>query len=155
MRVRMRGFGCWAVAAAFAATAVVGESDGAPSSNDRTLVFAGGSAAFKMVDSAPRGESVGDEFIFGKPLSAAGKKVGRSQFVCVETDAGRHVQQCAGTLRLADGQLAAAGAVVGDTRRATFAVTGGTGAYEGVRGSLTSVMGRGDKSTISVHLIGG
>lgn len=119
-----------------------------------TLTFKGVATPFRFVDAVPRGESAGDMFVFGRALRANGKPAGRAQFVCVEADASRHAQQCSGTLRLRDGNLAVEGAVVGDTKRAQFAITGGTGAFVGRIGSLTTMMGPKDTSTLVVRLVG-
>ena len=53
---------------------------------------------------------------------------------------------------LADGDIVASGVVRNNKRTQTFAVTGGTRAYEGARGSITSTE-QGGGSLDSVHLL--
>jgi hypothetical protein len=90
--------------------------------------------SFSFADVAPKrtGDgppSPGDASIITyRVTDAAGKRLGRAQFVCVAT--GQH-EQCSGTIALPDGQIA----TQGDAEN--VAIVGGSGAYAGARGTAT------------------
>jgi hypothetical protein len=65
------------------------------------------------------------------------------------------LSQCAATLRLRDGDIMGAFVFRGEEPR-TVAVTGGTGAYEGARGSITFAeqkIGRRTLDQARIHLL--
>ncbi len=120
----------------------------AGSPGDRTIRLVEKGGSFTFVDNAPTGNahskliSAGD-FSAGRVEldNDAGKQVGSLNIVCVATVSGEEVHarfQCNGTVNLADGTLAISAL---DERHADqdvshISVVGGTGAYEGARGSV-------------------
>lgn len=89
-------------------------------------------------DTGAAGDTPGDVLTFDQPLlDAAGRRVGNNSGTCVRTRRG-HSFQCQWTLTLADGTIQVAGREF-DRGTSTLAVTGGTGAYAGIRGEMTSV----------------
>ena len=121
-------------------------------------------AAFHFVDNKPLGgpnepPSIGDMFAFTSSLWTRGnKRAGLLYASCIVTSGGKHaVSQCTGTFTLAGGQLALQTAIKDDRtgKPDHIAIVGGTGAYEGARGSVTSVS-RSESSPFSddtVHLL--
>jgi hypothetical protein len=84
----------------------------------------------------------------------SGKPAGSVDLVCTATRP-QHFPKvavpCVGVAKVSDGTLAFAGIVNIDKNKQTLAVTGGTGAYEGARGTITSV-GQGN-NTDTVKLL--
>ena len=103
------------------------------------LVEKGGGLRF--VDNAPKAKhqydfSAGDIVIVTRNLSeVTGKKVGSLRLICVAVSPA--VQQCSGTEALAAGTLEVAG-ISAHAPATTVAITGGTGAYAGARGTSVS-----------------
>lgn len=115
----------------------------------------------KEIDVRPRGTSIGDQSIGAISLRSGGRLVGRLMAVCTANDRSFEGRQCVITLVLRDGQLTAHGG--GLDRRIpgapghghqgdSFAVTGGTGAYEGASGALTLRETRGGRTEVTVTL---
>lgn len=103
--------------------------------------YSEGSSHFVGKD--PQHPQIGDEFIDVGPVRRNGKVVGRFADICtiVEgTSEQNVVNQCVGTLRLAQGQIVTTGAS-GGGNDTTDAITGGTGAFAYVRGTAESVSG--------------
>jgi hypothetical protein len=121
------------------------------------------SEAFHFVDNPPVGgerqpPTIGDTFALVSSLwTRNGKRAGTLRAACTVTVGGRNgASTCFGTFGLAGGQLAGIATVRGDGRTTRIAIVGGTGDYEGARGSVTSVS-RGDDSRFSddtFHLLG-
>jgi hypothetical protein len=93
--------------------------------------------AFSTVDVGPRGRSPGDveitrRLLFNRRIRS--KAIGRAEIVC--TVMTRNARHCTGTYVLPAGKIAVAGEML---YRQFFqlAVTGGTGVYNNVRGTLT------------------
>jgi hypothetical protein len=93
-------------------------------------------SSFKFLDHPPRRHgdvppSPGDTSIVGyRVLDATGeKRLGRVSSVCVSTDRRGQAMQCTGALTLPDGTIMLEGP--GNP----LAITGGTGAYAGARGT--------------------
>jgi allene oxide cyclase-like protein len=107
---------------------------------------------------APR-PSAGDSMVFTANLfDEANKRIGTLHGACAFTRGGRitggAVGQCNLTVHLADGSMAVSALVNFGRKTIPFSVTGGTGAYEGARGSGTSTeRGKGDISDDVVHLL--
>jgi hypothetical protein len=156
--------------AAVAAAAIVGvtavATSYAGSSDGRTirLVERGGSST--VVDNPPTGNpqsrllSAGDFWAGTMKLYAtSGERAGSVHVVCVATVSGPETQtrfQCQGTVRLADGTLALAALVERHPDRDVdhIAVVGGTGAYEGARGTMTSTpRSSGNVTDDEIHLL--
>jgi hypothetical protein len=99
---------------------------------------------------------IGDEFAFTSELmTKSGARAGHLEATCMVTRGGTNSSgPCYGVFALAGGQIAGM-ALLTNTNTTHIAVTGGTGAYEGVTGSVTSVS-RGENSPYTddtVHLI--
>jgi hypothetical protein len=155
-----------ALAAAAAVGAVAVATGSAGSTGERTIRLVERGGTFGFVDNAPTGAkramriSAGD-FSAGtvKLYDESGKRAGSLHVVCVATVGGPEVQakfQCSGTVRLAGGTLALSAL---DERRADRDVTyvsvvGGTGAYNGARGTLvTTSRPSGNVSDDVIHLL--
>jgi hypothetical protein len=151
--------------AAVAAVAVATGSAG--SSGERTIRLVERGGTFAFVDNAPTGNrttrviSAGD-FSAGtvKLYDRSGKRAGSLHIVCIATISGPEVHQkfqCSGTVRLADGTLAISAL---NERRADrdldhISVVGGTGAYKGARGTVTTTTSgpSGNVSDDVIHLL--
>lgn len=146
--------GATALAAIGAATALAA-SGSAQTPGGRTLTFfedaAHGSEA--LIDNAPKSPSAnpgsrrfrlsaGDELVVRTPIldRKGGKRLG-TLYAQASVVGGSRFQNAVflvhGVLKLADGQLAFTGAIK-DQRLNTEAVIGGTGAYDGARGTIIS-----------------
>ena len=144
-----------AVAAAITAGVVLAPAGGAQMPGGRTLTFLDdtnhGTQTF--VDSAPKSPvrnpqsgrfrlSTGDTLYVRSPIldDEGGKRIGTaySQFTVLKGHSfANAVFRGHGTFRLHDGQIVADGVFKIANATNTVAVLGGTGAYEGARGSLT------------------
>jgi hypothetical protein len=132
---------------------------------DRTIRFVevDKGSTFHVTDIAPKAPnprnpsaSVGDQLIFTNPLAtSAGKHLGQLRAVCTVMN---NVQQlfhaavlCTGAVAFKDGQISIV-VTTGDISRSTTigAVVGGTGAYEGARGTFKSVSARNNKDTLTL-----
>jgi hypothetical protein len=159
-----------AVAAAIAVSVVLAATGGAQTPGGRTLTFLDdtnhGTQAF--VDNAPKSParnprsgrfrlSTGDVLYVRSPIldDDGGKRIGTaySQFTVLKGDSfANAVFRGHGTFRLHDGQIEADGVFRIANATNTVAVLGGTGAYEGARGSLTfTEVARGSQDTL--HLL--
>jgi hypothetical protein len=101
--------------------------------------------------------SIGDMFVFSSTLLTRGNKhAGTLYGSCVAATAGtRPTFECTGTFALAGGELALQTITREPDKVTHIAIVGGTGAYEGARGSVTSVS-RGANSPYTddtVHLL--
>ena len=155
------------VAAAVATTllAVVLASGGsAQQPGERTLMFTerNNLSTFKLVDNPPRSHeggrlSLGDMLVIASPLfdAANERRVGRVAGTCTVVKRGSFDTagfHCATGFRLGDGTIEAQGFSGLGRNAVRFAVVGGTGAYEGARGTSESrVSGR--TSTDVIHLL--
>ena len=121
------------------------------------------SQSFNFVDNPPSGAqthiaSAGDFFVLSSNLlTTGGGHAGELYAECVSATGGKNnVSVCNGVFRLAGGQLDLMTSIRGQGGKVTkIAVVGGTGAYEGARGSIVSVS-NGPNSPIShdtVHLL--
>jgi hypothetical protein len=80
--------------------------------------------------------SLGDEFVFTSDLTKHGKVVGHTGVVCTITSVAREESQCVGTAWFDQGQITIQGLLAGEPAQFEFAITGGTGAFEGADGTL-------------------
>jgi allene oxide cyclase-like protein len=144
-----------AALAAVAATVVLAAPGGAQSSGARTLTFLDDTAHARQafIDNAPKSPtenpqsprfrlSTGDMLYLHSPIldHENGTRIGTaySQFTVVRGNSfANAVFRGHGTFRLHHGQIAADGVFVVAKATKTIAVLGGTGAYEGARGSMT------------------
>jgi hypothetical protein len=133
-----------ALIAAVAAAAVLAISAGgkprasqAPADFTVTTTFNDRNVRF--VDNPPRRrESPGDVLIL--PGTFTGAKSGSLQVTCTVVNRPRRNREtalCSGTAILADGQIALQGSIVGDPQAVTVAIVGGTGAYNGAKGTFS------------------
>jgi hypothetical protein len=159
-------FAVLAVVGAVATGVVLSTSSTAQTPGARTFVLSEltRSATFRFIDNPPkafnngRGSvSAGDIATVRTPLVDASKhRAGTLNAACTVTKPAKTfataVLQCNVGFELQGGQLAATGAVRGETRSTVLAITGGTGANEGARGSVTAVAGR-TESQDTFHLL--
>ncbi len=154
------------ISAAVVATVVAGivtSSGGAQEPGERTFkIIEGSGGTFGFVDNAPKVRtprrprlSAGDAFVFTTPLfTEANRRTGTLHVNCVVTRGGterRAASQCNGTFALRDGTLAASALLEGDD--AVISVVGGTGAYEGARGSITDRDLPRNRTEDTIHLL--
>jgi hypothetical protein len=120
------------------------------------------------IDNPPRSKarganpsiSAGDAVVLTEQaLDPSGRRVGTAHVHCVATlgskNLDRATAQCATTLKLRDGDIMGAFVFRGEEPR-TVAVTGGTGAYEGARGSITFARKKIGQRTLDearIHLL--
>jgi hypothetical protein len=99
-------------------------------------------ARFKFVDNPPRRrESAGDQLLITQRLrNASNRRVGRVHASFVFAPGRRSAAQGSGTFVLRNGQIVVSGILDGRgrTRRDTLAIVGGSGAYNGARGTLVT-----------------
>jgi hypothetical protein len=151
-----------AVSAAVVA-AIALAAGGGSTPNGVTIHLVEKSQSFNFVDNPPSGAqsqiaSAGDLFVLSSNLfTRSGKRAGALDASCVSATGGKNnTSVCTGVFRLAAGQLDLMTSIRGQGGRVTeIAVVGGTGAYEGARGSIESIS-NGPNSNIShdtVHLL--
>jgi hypothetical protein len=136
-------------ALAVMAAAIIASPSEASHYGDKQFSVTGKTLAVEPVDVGKPGPSLGDMQIITEDVYRFGKRVGTSDIQCtvVRMDGPKFSVQCFNTTTLPGGQITAQGIVTSDQiEKVPFqqAVTGGTGAYEGVRGQLT-VDEAGDK----------
>jgi hypothetical protein len=153
-------------AAAVVALAVVTAGGSASHPGSQTLRFGLVTTSFHFLDNPPRSKarpgepsiSAGDAYVeTEKLLNESGRRVGTAHLHCVATRGGRRPDrasfQCAATAKLRDGDITGAMTYRGEQRR--VAVTGGTGAFEGARGSISFAekrVGRRRLLEAAIHL---
>jgi len=116
---------------------------------DRTFTLTGKTLASEQIDVGKPGPSLGDMNVITEDVYRDGKRIGTSDIQCtvVRIQGPKFAAQCFNTASLPGGQITSQGVVTSDEIEQvpfTQAVTGGTGAYEGVTGQLT-VDEAGDK----------
>jgi len=155
-----------AVVAASAAGIAAAATSYASSSDGRTIHLVEREGSSTIVDNAPTSNprtrllSAGDFWAGTMKLYAdSGERAGSLQVVCTATVSGQesHTRfQCQGTVRLADGTLALAALIERhpDKDIDHISVVGGTGAYEGARGTMTSTpRSSGNITDDVIHLL--
>jgi hypothetical protein len=156
-----------ALLAALALTAVMASTGGAQSPGERTFKLIEVDESMAFGDVAPRARnprnprfSGGDMHVFTSRLfDESNRRVGRLYAQCITVRGGRtFVQaqfQCNATAVLRDGTIALSTAFRGNQRDEDVltAVTGGTGAYEGARGSVSQRNLPRDRMENTVHLL--
>jgi hypothetical protein len=161
-RIRVLATVAAASAAAIAGTAALGtgrSSAQTPSGRTITVFEPRGGSTFGFVDNPPTTTrtrpslSVGDSLAFGSRVLDASRtrRLGTSASQCTVTQPGglsTAVKTCFGTFALKGGTLAVATEIRGEPNTIVLAVTGGTGAYNGARGTMTSrLSSRGSADT--------
>ena len=137
---------------------------GAQTSGERTLKFVEKGGSGKFVDNPPKASkrnprpSAGDEFLFDSGLyDTSNKRVGAIYGHCLKEPGKNGVFDCQGDAKLQGGTLSVSALTTESSLRNVIAITGGTGAYEGARGSIVSVdRSHADNSPSddTVHLLG-
>jgi allene oxide cyclase len=91
----------------------------------------------KTINLSGKTDAVGDLLVFANPVFDAANKVqiGKDQGQCVRTVVGKS-WECFWTLILKDGLITVEGPFADDGSDSTFVVTGGTGKYNGAKGSM-------------------
>jgi allene oxide cyclase-like protein len=138
---------------AIIAAAVIALTSLSPASahqKDHVLKLTTKTVDFAQVDVGQPGASLGDSTILTEDVYRDGKKVGTSDISCtvvrLDKVADSFASECLNTTVLAGGQISTQGYVTSaQEEQIPFqqAITGGTGAYEGVSGQLT-IDDRGD-----------
>jgi hypothetical protein len=130
-----------AAVAAVTALPATGQQVAAPRTLTLTSVTAKGSE--RAIDAPPKGESVGDAFVFASTLRRGGAMEGRMEGECVAIDLKYRGMQCTLTAVLADGSITLQGASLGKhlpgatgPAENLYSITGGTGAYVGATGTM-------------------
>jgi len=150
--------------------AAQGGSAQAPGSTTLTFFLPDASATFRLVDNAPKSPtknprspkyrfSLGDQVIFTVPLLDKKGGTRQGKLHAVGTIVGGRTfrdasAQATGTYVLNDkSQIAAVGQFSFSSDVTRLAIVGGTGRYEGARGSLSSVSDDDDNSTDTINLL--
>ena len=152
-----------AAAAAVGAVVLLPGAGSAQTGGGQTIkLVESGNGPFKFIDNPPkatrkRGPSSGDELIFANKLTdASGKAAGTLLATCTFTPKAGTLL-CDGVFKLASGTITGTALTSENSLTTTIAITGGTGAYEGARGSVTSV-DRSNKDNSpaddTIHLLG-
>jgi hypothetical protein len=132
---------CAALVGVAAAVATSGAQAPGPPTGELELVLRERDSSFKFVDNAPRRrESAGDmAIIAGRLRDTDGSARGRLQAYFVATKGGNFERafrgQVTGALVLRDGDIVLGGVVDDRRDEEPLAITGGTGAYAGARGT--------------------
>lgn len=105
-----------------------------------------------FVDVGKHGFSLGDEFVFTSKLTRHGYRVGHAGVVCTITSVKREESQCLGSAKLGRGEITIQGLMADSPRVFSFAITGGTGAFEGAEGTLVVRELRHNRELLSFHL---
>lgn len=153
-----------ATAAAAACALVLAANGSGQVSGARTIKLfeAAKGSAFGFVDNAPKTSrkdphaSIGDILAFSNPIFDESRthRLGVSSAQCIATSAGRIASAtytCSGTLALNDGTIAVSALQRGEPTTQLLAVTGGTGAYDGARGTIVArTLKSGTEDTITL-----
>ncbi|HZH15849.1 MAG TPA: dirigent protein [Archangium sp.] len=100
------------------------------------------------VDLGPTGDSPGDMFVFDQPLlNEARENIGSNSGYCVRTLPGQF-SECQWTLTMANGTITVAGREA-ETGTSLVPIIGGTGAFEGASGVLSTTP-NGDRTFTQV-----
>ena len=141
------------VAVAALAAGSIGPASGHGEDNGRhTVRVVSHNTEESFVDVGKHGLSLGDEFIFTSRLTRHDHKVGHTGVVCTITSVKREESQCVGSAKLGRGEITIQGLQAGEPRVFSFAITGGTGAYEGAEGTLVVRELRHNRELLSFHL---
>ena len=140
MLVRLAATGAVLGAVAVAAGSVgpaTGHGGGGHDHDSDTIRVLSTNTEEELVDAGKPDFSLGDEFVFTSELTRHGKTVGHTGVVCTITSVQREESQCLGTAWFdGKGQITIQGLVADGPQRFSFAINGGTGAYEGAEGTL-------------------
>ena len=104
------------------------------------------------LDLGDEGPSLGDQYIFHDVLKREGEKIGHDGGVCTITSEKGMELQCLVTVYLSDGQITLQGLAT-DGEEFVFAVTGGTGQYQGASGEAHVVIRSETVARVSIDLV--
>jgi hypothetical protein len=112
--------------------------------NPGTITLTSRAVKLQFIDRGPPGRGAGDLtvkrfLLYNKGIRV--RAIGHADLVCTYTT--RYAQQCSGTYSLPKGKIVASGAFEYPQYH-EVAVTGGTGLYDNVRGTLTVTLLRRD-----------
>ena len=129
-------------ALAVMAAALIASPSEASHHGAKHFTLTGKTLADEQVDVGEPGPSLGDRQIITEDVYRGDRRVGTSDIECtvVRVDLPKFAVQCFNTASLPGGQITSQGVVTSDQiEKVPFeqAITGGTGAYEGVGGVLT------------------
>lgn len=126
-----------------AATALPATGQEVPTSRTLTLTSITAKGSERSIDAPPRGDSVGDRFVFASTLRRGEALAGRMEGDCLAVDLKFEGMQCTLTAVLTDGSITLQGASLSKripdaTAPAAdvYAITGGTGAHVGAAGTM-------------------
>jgi hypothetical protein len=164
MAMQRRGWVAVSGLAALLAGGVLAASGGAQQPGERTFTLTVREGSVSFVDNPPRGTrrrpriSAGDEVVFRqRAFDAANARVGSVYVHCIAVTGGTETRatfHCDGNYVLRDGSISVSAAFRGsEGGNLTIAVTGGTGAYEGARGSINSRETTRNSTQDTVHLL--
>lgn len=147
-----------AVAVGLASTTAFAQAAYAsPASHTETIHVHEASIGAQPIDLAPTGASYGDELVGANTLSSGKTVVGADSFVCTTVSADGKSLQCAAIYQLKQGRITALGyATIKGTNPLfdeQFAITGGTGAYQGARGQVRVVQTSEQAAELYLHLL--
>jgi hypothetical protein len=123
------------VAGVLAVAAILATSASGAPRTSWTMVFDARQTATHFVDNAPNGESPGDAISFTDILLQHGKVAGFAEATGTLVDRKRDANELQGTFDLPGGQIMIGGISLGQAATQSFAIVGGTGRYDGVRGT--------------------
>lgn len=108
----------------------------------------------KVIDVGKKGDSTGDILTFHNDVydETNTTKVGTDQGQCTRMSPKEGTWECWWTTSLEGGQITIEGPYLDDSNTVLAAVTGGTGVYENVRGSMEATCA-GSKCTLTFNLI--
>jgi len=144
--------------AAVAVAVVVTAATAGSSPRTQTFRLIEKSQDFHFTDTPPLSSSpdqppsAGDSFVFVSKLETqSGQRAGTLRAQCTVVEGGENgTLTCYGSFGLAAGQLMGMATVRGDQNVTHIAIVGGTGAYVGARGTLTSVS---KNDTVSIDTV--
>jgi hypothetical protein len=153
MRTKLAAIGAVLVLGAMAAGTTL--SVASAGGDEVELRFRAKTTEQTFLDLGEKGDSLGDQFVFHDVLRQAGERVGHDGGVCTITSVAASQAQCLVTAWLSEGQITVQGLIAptGEfPERFVFAVTGGTGRYEGASGEVHVIEKSETLARIIVHL---
>jgi hypothetical protein len=141
-------------AAAVAAALFGGAAAGAQDS-PRTIELMSVEQGCAAADNGRRGEGLGDlQACRGRLRDpASGAAAGRAHWTCVYLGSTRAGSDCSAVVGLHGGTLQAAGALSHTSATSTWAITGGTGAYAGARGTVRLTQRSATRTAATITLL--
>jgi allene oxide cyclase len=109
----------------------------------------------KVVDVGKKGDSTGDIYTYHNDLydETDTTRVGSDSGICIRESPKAGTWECMWTEILPDGQITAEGPYSDSAHTWTYAVTGGTGLYENVRGSVVETVNAKGEFVLAYNLI--